>query len=326
MSWKYLLKFLLYRLKKDFSRAENLIMPFFEERVSAPRQPPGNEPEASRESPHPFPAQTVIIDPKGPHEEGQGWIREERKEVVGKRSPYLPPVIDLTPSQEIGRLMKRLITGFSRRKKRYCQEALLLDFKSSLRSSLSYGGKIFRLCWKGRKPKPRQVLLILDTSGSMMPSAALMLLFLYALKEEFIDLEVFGFGTQLDYLTPYLDLPFEDLLEKLRHMPQWNFGRTELCPPLEQLRTQYAHLLTPRTVAILFTDCLFFEGASAFPPLRELGKKIKRLYIFNPHPAAKDLKWPYYHQTLNDFARAVNRLVLVPTPEDMVMGLRQALR
>ncbi len=242
----------------------------------------------------------------------------------GKKSDWLPEDLDFMASSEAGRLIKKLVTPISRRKKQG-RKRKTLDMRRTIHQNMKHGGSLLKMRWQMRKPGKPRVVLILDTSSSMLPSAKMMLQFLYALQDELRSVEVFIFGNQINYVTPYLQRDFKTLLKEISALPQWDYGGTELWRPLAQLRDKYAHLFTSRTVVILLTDCMLYEKYFALAPLKKLRRRVKKLYLFNPDPRTRDLNDKYYQETIFNFKTVVDRMFYTQNIHEVATALRQIM-
>lgn len=241
-----------------------------------------------------------------------------------KTSDWVPEKLDLEESREAGRLIKKLVTPISRRRKSGTKRKVL-DVRATIHHNMHNRGALLKLQWRMNKPAKPRVVLILDTSSSMISASKMMLQFLYALQKELRSIEVFIFGNQLEYVTPYLHPDFGIFLNQIRQLPQWNFGGTEMWRPLAQLRKGYSHLLTSQTVVIILTDCMLYEKYFALGPLDNLRRRVKRLYIFNPDPRTRDLYDPFYQETISRFKTVVDRMFYTETIYDVASALRQLL-
>jgi uncharacterized protein with von Willebrand factor type A (vWA) domain len=241
-----------------------------------------------------------------------------------KQSEALPEGLDWSETREAGRLVRKLVTTISRRRKRG-RKRRTIDVRTTIHRNVFHGGTLPRLYWQAGKPSSPRVVLLLDTSTSMTPSARMMLQFLYALQAELTRLEVFIFGERLNYATPCLQADFPSTLACIARLPQWNFSGTELWRPLAQLRNEFGHLITSRTVVILLTDCMFYEKFFALAPLEALRRKVKRLYLFNPDPRARDPRDHYYQETLAAFSGVVDHMFLTSSIREVASALREVV-
>ncbi|HHV75865.1 MAG TPA: VWA domain-containing protein [Syntrophothermus lipocalidus] len=323
MDWRVLGLFFLYRLKKAWLRLgrKGLQGGRFRPQPPPPRSSPERLDQGSQQKPSNSKGLTGSpVTYRDPSRDGamQPGLSG------GKKSDYLPSSIDFEQTRETGKLVKKLATPISRRRKRG-HKRKHLDLKTTIHRSTLQGGTLLKLRWKMKKPAKPRVVLILDTSSSMMKSATIMLQFLYALKKEFRQLEVFIFGNELNYVTPYLHLTFEDLMLRMSQLPQWDFGGTELWRPLAQLKNNFSHLLRSKTTVILLTDCQFYERFFALAPLNNLRRRVKNLYLFNPDPRVKDLTDTHYQETIKNFKTVVDRMFYTETIRDVASALRQIL-
>lgn len=278
MDWRNLSAFIFYRLKKS-------ILGLGRERISARKPPPRDD------------------DLHGPYDGGTSWdtdhgiipdsniLTKQMNKIGqyqaglegGKQGSELPDELNLRETAEAARQIKKLVTNITRRRKRGYKRKNI-DIRATIHSNMHHGGPLLTMRWHMKKPGKPRVILIMDTSSSMLPSARMMLQFLYALQNELSRLEVFIFGNQLNYATPYLQKDFHAMLKDISLLPQWNYGGTQLWKPLAQLRDNYSHLINSRTVVILLTDCMLYEKFFAMAPMDNLRRKVKRLYLFNPDP------------------------------------------
>lgn len=242
----------------------------------------------------------------------------------GKSSNWMPEVLDYADTAEAGRLIKKLVTPISRRRKQGYKRKTV-NLRSTIHHNMHYGGTQLKLRWQMKKPSKPRVLLIMDTSSSMIRSARMMLQFLYALQHELRSIEVFIFGNQLNYVTPYLQRDFQALLTEVSLLPQWNFAGTELWRPMAQLTNSYPHLLTGRTVVILLTDCQFYEKYFAMDWLERLRRRVKRLYLFNPDPRTRQAEDIYYQETISHFKTVVDRMFYTETIYEVASSLRKIM-
>jgi uncharacterized protein with von Willebrand factor type A (vWA) domain len=109
----------------------------------------------------------------------------------------------LAVKQQMANLVWRL--GYRRTRRRRAGFGPSIDFRRSLRSSLRYGGEM--IVWSRRKPKlkPRPLVIIADTSGSMEQFTRMLLHFAYFLTRGLDQtVEVFVFSTRLTRITRQL--------------------------------------------------------------------------------------------------------------------------
>lgn len=315
MAWRNLRAFIVYRIKKKLL---GLNRTGLQQARKAKARDKGNQNPGDDQSMNDFYTENRMVKPEQHRGHYQAGLEG------GKQGDWLPDDLDLGSSSEAGRLIRKLVTTISRRKKQGYKRKTI-NIRRTIHRNMHYGGTLLKMSWQMRKPAAPRVMLILDTSSSMLPSAKMMLQFLYALKNELSRIEVFIFGNQLNYVTPYLNRDFDGLIKEISQLPQWNYGGTELWRPLAQLRDHYPHLINSRTVVILLTDCQFYEKFFALAPLERLRRKVKRLYLFNPHPQTRDLGDFYYQETIENFKTVVDRMFYTSSIHEVAKALRQII-
>ncbi|MEM7582598.1 MAG: VWA domain-containing protein [Acidobacteriota bacterium] len=90
------------------------------------------------------------------------------------------------------------------RRKEIAPKGTTLDVRRTLRQSLRHGGELVQLSWRRRKTKPRPLVILCDTSGSMEAYSRIFLQFIYALSTTSDRLEAFVFGTRLTRISRQL--------------------------------------------------------------------------------------------------------------------------
>ena len=157
----------------------------------------------------------------------------------------------------VKRLSKQLFTLPSRRFSPTSRKRGMLDLRRSMRRSLSHGGELMHLQYKARKPGKTRLVFVFDASGSMMVYNQLLLQLAYAFvrQQSLGKAEVFGFSTDLYYLTPALKQGgvHEALRAAQRAMPGRS-GGTKIGHCLHTLLHDYSHLLDPKTILIINSD------------------------------------------------------------------------
>lgn len=310
MAGRDLAAFVVYRCKKFLRRGQRQqLRPRPTSRDDGGGHREGGEPEGQQFEPQLDLDSSHLMQPGGAGDKTSDWLPEE---------------LELEAAREAGRLVKKLVTPISRRRKAGPKRKTL-DVRSTIHHNLKNQGNLLELRWRMRKPAKPRVVLLLDTSSSMISASKMMLQFVYALQKELRSIEVFIFGNQLEYVTPILHPDFDVFLNELRQLQQWNFGGTEMWRPLSQLRKGYPHLLTSRTVVIILSDCMLYEKYFALAPLNNLRRRVQRLYLFNPDPRARNLDDHYYQETISRFKTVVDRMYYTETIYEVAEALRKLL-
>jgi hypothetical protein len=109
-----------------------------------------------------------------------------------------------------------------------------LDLRATVRGSIRAGGEPLRLAWSSSSTRPRNLLLLVDVSGSMDSYARALLRFAHAAMRARgrLRVQVFALGTRLTPLTRELSTGDSDaaLAAAARSVPDWSGGtRLGLC-------------------------------------------------------------------------------------------------
>ncbi len=250
------------------------------------RSGPGEE-EASATVPSltPEPASLRLIGPA---------LGEERRRAV---SPYSPLEVlagknlrDLGEG-EFGRAEEYLtlrLENFLKRKSRRRRpgEGPRVDFRRTWRRSVSLGGEIMELAKTRRRIKERELVILLDVSGSMNAHTRFMLyLARIWLKARPGKVQVYAFSTRLRKLTRLLaDRSWESVLGEVgRLMPEWS-GGTRIGTALSSLMSGHgrAHV-GPRSVVVLISDGWDRGDIDLLErQMRRLKRRVRRLIWLNP--------------------------------------------
>lgn len=100
------------------------------------------------------------------------------------------------------------------------------DLRRTIRETLRAHGEPAELFWRGRRVRPRPVVLILDVSGSMADYSRHLLQFAWSARRATTRVEVFCFGTRLTRITRALERrrPDAAMADAARAVFDWEGG------------------------------------------------------------------------------------------------------
>ncbi len=189
-------------------------------------------------------------------------------------------------AQLIRRFSARLGTALNRRY-RPGRRRWRVDFKGTLRASLSTGGipyRLRRLSRHGRRPK---LLVLCDVSGSMVEYSGFVFQFLCGLAAAVKSLECYLFAEEVERVTPLLreGLSFAATLDRLTAASrQWGAG-TDLRRALDLVeRAEAAHFLAPDSLCLVVSDGKTVGRPAAVERLGEFARSMRRILWLNPLP------------------------------------------
>jgi uncharacterized protein len=202
-------------------------------------------------------------------------------------------VAHLSPVEraDVRRMISMLAVGTATRPSRRRAPANrgAVDVARTVRQMLRDGGEPGRLLRRGRRWKPRKLVLLLDVSGSMAPYADALLCFGHAaVRRRPTSTEVFTIGTRLTRVTRALRLrdPDAALTAAGETIPDWH-GGTRLAESLTAFLDRWGQRGTARGAIVVLCS----DGWERGDP-RPLGVAVERLsrlaYTLvwvNPHSA-----------------------------------------
>jgi uncharacterized protein with von Willebrand factor type A (vWA) domain len=183
----------------------------------------------------------------------------------------------------VQRMIKRLKDRHSRRQK--AARRGHLDFKKTLRQSLTYGGLPFDTRWKSKKIDRPEVIAICDVSRSVSNVVRFLLLILYSLNEFIPRIRSFIFCSNLVEVSYLFEIySLQEALARLRSGTDLPIlmNRTDYGVSFLDFRDQYSGCLTKRATVIIMGDARNNYWNPRTEVLRVISERCKRLIWLNP--------------------------------------------
>jgi uncharacterized protein with von Willebrand factor type A (vWA) domain len=229
-------------------------------------------------------ARRRIAEEKGPDHVAQVAVRPslDRLDFTAARSA------DLTAMRrEIYPLARRLATRMGRA--RHARRRGPLDFRRTVRASVSTGGVPLTTHHKPKRPHRTELVVLCDVSGSVANFAQFTLMLVYALHEQFGKVRAFTFVDRVhevtDVFRPGAD-PTDVLTELAARTSQaalW--GRTNYGRAFTTFAEEYADALGPSSSLLILGDARSNYSDLSVPVLRDLAGRARHAYWLNPeHP------------------------------------------
>jgi uncharacterized protein with von Willebrand factor type A (vWA) domain len=165
-----------------------------------------------------------------------------------------------------------------------------LDFRRTIRASLSSGGVPITAHYRPRRPLKTELVVLCDLSDSVSSFAHFTLLLVYALREQFSKVRAFAFVDELDEVTRFFT-PGGDVLDAITRLTNeadvtWLLGRTDYGRAFELFAERFADVVTPRTSLLILGDARSNYGDLALPVFTGLVEGAKHAYWLNPERRA----------------------------------------
>ena len=178
-----------------------------------------------------------------------------------------------------------------------------LDFRRTIRKGLETGGSFYRLSYRKKPQRKRQLVLLCDVSGSMMQFSEFALRFIQSLNQVSDSSRTFLFSETLVEADPF-QLQNMDLFRSyVRDSGIYGRG-TDLGTALEMLCTMQPKVLGASTTLIILSDTKTIDQSRAMADLLEARRQAGRVLWMNPIP---ERKWQYLRsiQAMNSICTMV---------------------
>ena len=183
-------------------------------------------------------------------------------------------------------LARKLAARLAEKRRRGARGAL--DFRRTIRRSLSTGGVLAEPVFRPRRPAKPKLVVLADISGSVATFAAFTLRLVHALRAEFTAVRSFVFVDGVDEVT---DL-FGDSAELAGIARAINAraagvrldGRSDYGQVLESFRQRFAAGLDPRSTVLILGDARSNYHEPRADALARIAARAGQLHWLNPEP------------------------------------------
>lgn len=229
-------------------------------------------------------ARRRIAEEKGPEHVARVAVRPsiDRLDFTAARRSDLEQM-----RREIYPLARRLATRLT--KEQHADRRGPLDFRRTVRASISTGGVPLTTHHKPKRPHRTELVVLCDVSGSVANFAQFTLLLVFALRDEFRGLRAFTFVDQVHEVTPYFrpgaDVAdvLADLAASAEHAALW--GRTNYGRAFTRFTDEFADALTPKTSLLILGDARSNYSDLADDRLRAMAEASRHAWWLNPEAA-----------------------------------------
>jgi uncharacterized protein with von Willebrand factor type A (vWA) domain len=163
-----------------------------------------------------------------------------------------------------------------------------LDFRNTVRHSLSYGGVPAEPKFKYPRPAKPELMVVADISGSVAAFARFTLMLVYAIQNQFSKVRSFVFIDGIDEVTEFFK-SVEDLSEAVHKVNTeadvvWVDGHSDYGHAFEVFWQRYGKDVGPKTTILLLGDARNNYHASQSWVVKEMRHKARHVYWLNPEP------------------------------------------
>jgi uncharacterized protein with von Willebrand factor type A (vWA) domain len=210
-----------------------------------------------------------------PLPEDVDFMHASREEMVSLRKAIQP-------------LTRKLAVRLARKRRHGRKGAL--DFRNTVRHSLSYGGVPAEPKFRYPRPSKPELVVIADISGSVAAFARFTLHLVYALNNQFSKVRAFVFIDGLDEVTSYFE-GVDDITEAVHRVNTeadvvWVDGHSDYGHAFEVFWDKYQRSITSKATVMILGDARNNYHASQAWMVKEMQHKARNVYWLNPEPAS----------------------------------------
>jgi uncharacterized protein with von Willebrand factor type A (vWA) domain len=186
----------------------------------------------------------------------------------------------------LGPLTRRLAVRLAR-KRRHGRKGPL-DFRSTVRHSLSYGGVPADPQFRYPRPSKPEIFVVADISGSVAAFARFTLMLVYAISGQFSKVRSFVFIDGIDEVTSFFE-GVEDVTEAVHRVNTeadvvWVDGHSDYGHAFEAFWERWGKEVSPKTTVLFLGDARNNYHASQSWVVKEIQHKARHVYWLNPEP------------------------------------------
>ena len=163
-----------------------------------------------------------------------------------------------------------------------------LDFRATVRSSLSYGGVPADPKFKYPRPSKPELMVVADISGSVAAFARFTLMLVYAIQGQFSKVRSFVFIDGIDEVTDYFksNVDISDAIHRVNTEADvvWVDGHSDYGHAFEVFWERYGKDINPKTTILLLGDARNNYHDSSAWVIKEMQKRGRHVYWLNPEP------------------------------------------
>lgn len=210
-----------------------------------------------------------------PLPEDVDFMHASREEMISLRKAIYP-------------LTRKLAVRLAR-KRRHGRKGPL-DFRSTMRHSLSYGGVPLDPKFKYPRPTKPEIFVIADISGSVASFARFTLHLVYAISNQFSKVRAFVFIDGIDEVTRFFE-NVDDIADAVHRVNTeadvvWVDGHSDYGHAFEVFWSQWGKEIGPKTTVMILGDARNNYHASQSWVIKEIQQKARHCYWLNPEPRA----------------------------------------
>ncbi|WP_406295053.1 VWA domain-containing protein [Embleya sp. NBC_00888] len=164
-----------------------------------------------------------------------------------------------------------------------------LDFRRTVRASLSTGGVPLTTHHRPRRPHKPELVVLCDASESVASFAHFTLMLAYALREQFARVRAFAFIDTVDEVTRFFERPGGDVTEAMRRLTaEANLvrlsGHSDYGHAFRVFVERYGDVIGPKTSLLILGDARNNYQDPALAAIEAMVAPARHAWWLNPEP------------------------------------------
>jgi len=205
------------------------------------------------------------------------------RDIGAFRDSEIPKAISLIQT------VARQINGELSAKRRGRAHSGKLDFRRTIRGSLSTGGSLHRLYFRKPRTRKRKLVILCDVSGSMVQFSEFALRFIQSLNQVAESSRTFLFSETVVEANAFQLQNMDRFRDTVRASGIYGRG-TDLGLALKELCDSCPTILNQNTTLLILSDTKTVDTARALAWLQEAKRQAGKLLWLNPIP---ERNWKY---------------------------------
>ena len=209
----------------------------------------------------------------------------------------------VTALREIVAPMARKLAAKLAHKRRHKSRGAL-DFRRTVRKSMSSGGVPIDIVFRRPRPSKPELMILADISGSVSAFAAFTLQLAYALRSEFSRVRSFVFVDGIDEVTDIMQSA-DNIVDVTRQINAealgvWLDGRSDYGHALDTFWEQHGLELKSRTTVLVLGDARTNYRSPRAAVIKQMSHRAGHVFWLNPEPESI---WNSGDSVIADYAK-----------------------
>ncbi len=183
----------------------------------------------------------------------------------------------------------RQINGELTQKRKKAGRDSKLDLRRTIRKGLETGGTLYRLSYKKKRSRKKQLVILCDVSASMVQFSEFVLRFIRSLDETSESSRIFLFSEGLVEADPFRLQNMDMFRDYVRQSGLYGRG-TAMGRALKELNDRVPPVFSPSTMLLVVSDAKTVDLELCASELQRTLRSAGKVFWLNPIP---ERKWQY---------------------------------